>query len=183
MKIHPSCGINKLRKKSCATESCPNSVCFRWRNVPISTDMQPFHRLHRQKCCSPQPSQSFFRNLLSLRKIKEFSGQARRIHLSWKKVLPVRIPTQDYCFFCDEAGISNDRFVVVGGLCMHKDNISDVLQNMESFREHFNMTKELKWTKITNQKLKAYDSLVQYFFAMNNTNICQFHCVIFDNHT
>jgi hypothetical protein len=96
--------------------------------------------------------------------------------------MPVSLPTQDFAFFCDEAGISNDRYTVVGGLSMHRDNIPSVLKNMAVFRETFNMTKELKWTKITDAKLEPYKQLVEYFFAMNNVNLCQFHCVIFDSH-
>ena len=87
-----------------------------------------------------------------------------------------------YAFFCDESGISNDRFCVVGGLCLHKDTIGDVHRNIAAFRKEHGMHAELKWSKVSNQKIDQYKSLVDYFFAMNNSNLIHFHCVIFDNH-
>ncbi|VTZ25760.1 conserved hypothetical protein [Methylocella tundrae] len=96
--------------------------------------------------------------------------------------MPVLHPAQDFAFFCDESGISTDRFTVVGGLCLPKHNIPIVLENMAAYRKKFNMTKELKWSKITDNKFEEYKQLVDYFFAMNSTNKCHFHSIIFDNH-
>lgn len=88
---------------------------------------------------------------------------------------------QDYIFVADEACISNDRYTVVGGICMHKSTVDMVLGTMAAFREVYNMKAELKWSKISPQKLAEYKYLVDYFFAMNNTNHLQFHCIIFDS--
>jgi hypothetical protein len=44
------------------------------------------------------------------------------------------------------------------------------------------MNSELKWSKISNQKINEYKALVDYFFAMNNVNQIHFHCVCFDSH-
>lgn len=65
---------------------------------------------------------------------------------------------------------------------MPRANIQHILTNMAAYRKKFNMTKELKWTKITDAKLCEYRHLVEYFFAMNNVNACHFHSIIFDNH-
>jgi hypothetical protein len=92
------------------------------------------------------------------------------------------VPPEDYVFFCDEAGISTDRFTAVGGFCVHNSNIPQILKNLSAYREQHNMKAELKWTKVSNQKEGQYTALVDYFFAMNNTNKVHFHCVIFDNH-
>jgi len=89
---------------------------------------------------------------------------------------------QDYAFFGDETGISHDRYTVVGGLCVHKNTIPVVHKNIAEYRDKYNMKAELKWTKVSNQKVSEYTALVEYFFAMNSTNLIQFHCVIFDNH-
>jgi len=87
----------------------------------------------------------------------------------------------DYVFVADEAGISNDRWTVVGGVCMHKSRVLQVLAAMQKYRTDHNMHSELKWTKISNQKQAEYEALVDYFFAMNNTNQIQFHSIIFDS--
>lgn len=44
------------------------------------------------------------------------------------------------------------------------------------------MYAELKWTKIADGKIDEYKALVDYFFAMNNTNHIQFHSIVFDSH-
>lgn len=93
-----------------------------------------------------------------------------------------RVPDQDFAFYCDEAGISNDRYTVVGGLCVHKSNIQEMLSTLASFRERHGMMRELKWTKVTDHKIDVYKDLVEYFFALNNNNRCHFHSVIFDSH-
>jgi hypothetical protein len=85
-------------------------------------------------------------------------------------------------FFADESGTSGDRFTVVGGLCVHKNTIPRVHRSIEEYRSKHNMRSELKWSKISNQKQEEYTRLVEYFFALNNTNHIQFHAVIFDSH-
>ena len=91
-------------------------------------------------------------------------------------------PEQDYLFIVDEAGISKDRFTVVGGVCAHKSTIEGVYKTLAEYRNAFNMKAELKWTKISDQKYVEYKWLVDYFFALNNANKFQFHSIIFDNH-
>lgn len=90
---------------------------------------------------------------------------------------------QDFAFYGDEAGITQDRFTVVGGLCLSKDGVETVYDTIRKYRIDENMHAELKWSKISNQKERQYQKLIELFFALNNTNRVQFHCLIFDNHT
>lgn len=94
----------------------------------------------------------------------------------------MHVPPQDYIFIADESGISNDRFTLVGGLCMHRDTYQRVYETLEAFSEKHNMKSELKWSKVSNQKLEEYKALVDCFFALNNTNHLQFHSICFDSH-
>ncbi len=105
--------------------------------------------------------------------------------ISWRNLhfMVGIIPPQDFAFFCDETGISQDRYMVVGGLSVHRNTISSVHKNMAEYRAKNNMNAELKWSKISDQKIEEYKNLVEYFFAMNNQNYMQFHCIVFDNHT
>ncbi len=82
----------------------------------------------------------------------------------------------------DESGISGHRFTVVGAICLRSDVIPQVHASIDKFREKHGMRHELKWSKITDHKHEEYKSLVDYFFALNNQNILQFHSIIFDNH-
>ncbi len=89
---------------------------------------------------------------------------------------------QKYAFFADEAGISQDRFTVVGGCCLTSAMAEEVYASIEKYRNDFNMHSELKWSKISNQKVQEYEAFVELFFALNSTNHIQFHSVIFDSH-
>jgi hypothetical protein len=92
------------------------------------------------------------------------------------------LPPQNLVFFADEACISQDRFTVVGGVCIHRNNIPIVRKNLSAYRNKFNMTSELKWSKISNQKIEEYKALVDYFFWLNSSDIVHFHSLIFDSH-
>lgn len=96
--------------------------------------------------------------------------------------MPGFCPPQEYVFFADESGISNDRFTVVGGLCVRKGAIPQIHQNIDAFRQEHNMNAELKWSKVSNQKEAEYRALVDLFFALNNANYLHFHSIIFDSH-
>ena len=94
----------------------------------------------------------------------------------------VHVPEQDYVFIADEAGISNDRYTVVGGLCMHRETLVTVCQTIAAYRVRYSMAAELKWQRVSNQKQAEYAALVDYFFALNNANHVHFHCITFDSH-
>lgn len=96
--------------------------------------------------------------------------------------MPGFIPPQKFSFFMDESGISNHRFTVVGAICLQSSVIPQVHASIQQFRDKHNMHSELKLAKVSNQKNNEYKALVEYFFAMNNLNLLQFHCIIFDNH-
>lgn len=92
------------------------------------------------------------------------------------------VAPQDFAFYADESGISQDRFTVVGGLCMHRNTAHDVYSSIAKYRADHGMHAEVKWSKISKQKISEYKALVDLFFALNNTNHVQFHAVVFDSH-
>lgn len=96
--------------------------------------------------------------------------------------MPGFCPPQDYVFFADEAGISQDRFTVVGGFCVRRAMIPQIHASIEAYRVRHNMKAELKWSRISNQKSEEYKALVDLFFALNNANQVHFHALVFDSH-
>lgn len=92
------------------------------------------------------------------------------------------VPPEDFVFIADEAGISNDRYTVVGGVVMHRNTLVKACQTLAEYREKHNMKAELKWQRVSNQKQTEYEALVDYFFAMNNANHMHFHSIVFDSH-
>jgi hypothetical protein len=97
-------------------------------------------------------------------------------------LMPGFLPPQDFVFFADESGVSQERFTVVGGICVHRKLIPAVHEAIREYREVNNMQAELKWTRISNQKLSEYEKLVEYFFALNSTNKAHFYAIVFDAH-
>jgi len=87
-----------------------------------------------------------------------------------------------YHIYCDGSRQSKDRFMVLGGLMLDAEEIERFNQTMQKFRLETNMFAELKWTKVSEQKLLEYKRFVDYFFALNNTDMLHFHCIIVDNH-
>jgi len=87
-----------------------------------------------------------------------------------------------YHIYCDESRQSKDRFMIIGGLIIDSAEVNEFNLTMQMFRNEQRMYSELKWTKVTNQKLLQYKRFVDYFFALNNTDKLHFHCIIIDNH-
>lgn len=53
---------------------------------------------------------------------------------------------------------------------------------MLKYRDEINMVAELKWAKISDQKINEYKRFIEYFFALNNTDYIHFHCIVLDTH-
>jgi hypothetical protein len=71
--------------------------------------------------------------------------------------------------------------MVLGGIIIDAEDIQRVEKTFRSYRDQFNMKSELKWSKVKRQKLVEYTRFMEYFFALNNTDLVHFKCVIIDN--
>lgn len=87
-----------------------------------------------------------------------------------------------YRIFSDESRQSKDRFMVLAGVIINQNRIDEFNQTMKKYRKETNMNSELKWSKVSNNKLSNYKIFVDYFFALCNTDIIHFRSIIFDNH-
>ena len=85
-----------------------------------------------------------------------------------------------YHIFCDESRQTNHRHMILGGLVIHQDQLDEFNATMTDFRHEINMHAELKWSKVSNGKIAEYRRFIDYFFALNNTNIVHFHCITLD---
>ncbi len=86
-----------------------------------------------------------------------------------------------YHIFCDESRQSAERYMVLGGMIISQNYLSVFDETMAAFREKTKMFAELKWTKVSNQKIEEYKTFIEYFFALNNSSYAHFHCMIVDN--
>lgn len=82
---------------------------------------------------------------------------------------------------CDESQ-TGARHVVYGGIITSGRNVEWFDALMQAWRVEHNMLKELKWTRVTNQKYAEYQSLVDLFFEHADLNRLHFKSVIFDMH-
>lgn len=84
--------------------------------------------------------------------------------------------------YCDESRQSKDRFMILGGVVIQQSNIENFNKTMAAYRKEHNIYGELKWCKVSKAKLEVYKRFIDYFFALNNTDIIHFKSLIIDNH-
>lgn len=87
-----------------------------------------------------------------------------------------------YRIFSDESRQSKDRYMVLAGIIINQNKVDKFDKTMSSYREKTNMTSELKWSRVSNAKIKEYKIFVDHFFALCNTDIIHFKALIIDNH-
>jgi len=83
--------------------------------------------------------------------------------------------------FCDESS-QNDRYMVLGGIITPGTNVRRFNRKLADLRTNTKMGAELKWQKVTRQKLAEYKAFVDFFVTANKTHELHFSCMIFDNH-
>ncbi|MFD2100546.1 DUF3800 domain-containing protein [Flagellimonas iocasae] len=87
-----------------------------------------------------------------------------------------------YRIYSDESRQSKDRYMVLAGVIMHQSQIDEFNKTMQAYRDITNMNSELKWSKVSNNKLEHYKTFVDYFFALCDTDVLHLRSIIFDNH-
>lgn len=87
-----------------------------------------------------------------------------------------------YYIFCDESRQTKDCFMILGGIILPFEKIQQFDDTMKLYRKETSMFAELKWSKVSNQKLDEYKRFVDFFFALNNNNAIHFKAMIIDTH-
>ncbi len=59
--------------------------------------------------------------------------------------------------------------MVIGGIVTLRENEQRFAETMALYRQSHNMRAELKWTKVSNQKLNEYRALIDLFFSVNQS--------------
>lgn len=83
--------------------------------------------------------------------------------------------------FCDESCQESHKFMLIGGIAIKSDLVQSFDQAIEQMRQETNMHKELKWTKVTQQKLAEYKRFIDLLFDWIDARKVSFHCMILDN--
>lgn len=69
--------------------------------------------------------------------------------------------------YCDESRQTADRYMVIGGLILDRENEPRFAEAMALYRQSQNMHAELKWSKVSDQKFREYQALIDLFFTFN----------------
>ena len=82
-----------------------------------------------------------------------------------------------YHIYCDESGIVNERYMVLGGIIFHSKYYTEI-NNIINYRKSCNITHEIKFEKLKGHyNYELYQNIIKDLFKSHKI---QFRCVIFD---
>lgn len=79
----------------------------------------------------------------------------------------VNIYCDESCHLESDQITVDNRFMVLGGIACSESNKYEIFQDIKRIKSENNLKafSEVKWTKITKNKINAYKSLIDYFFT------------------
>jgi hypothetical protein len=94
------------------------------------------------------------------------------------KALQPMQPRRFLHIYCDESHQTADRYMVIGGVILTSEMETQFAQAMAMYRADNKMNAEIKWTKVSNQKQREYQALVDLFFSLNRS--IHFKAIVID---
>lgn len=88
-----------------------------------------------------------------------------------------------YYTFCDESGIDGTaRYMAIGGVWIHDrvGELSRIRKGLDDCKWMHGISAEMKWGKVSQDKLAAYKAFVDEFFGA--ATAMDFRCIIVDKH-
>ncbi|QDU31674.1 hypothetical protein ETAA8_68340 [Anatilimnocola aggregata] len=82
--------------------------------------------------------------------------------------------------YCDESRTVQDRFMVFGGIITSPECELKFTESIAAYRDLHSMHAEMKWTKVSNQKIGEYAEYVNEFFRVCRRDLLHFRSVVFD---
>jgi len=82
--------------------------------------------------------------------------------------------------YCDESrheGQPNQRYMVIGGLWLPRENRREILEGLHAVQNEHHITGELKWTKASRSRLPGYLALIDYLALRDDVH---FRCIVVD---
>lgn len=83
--------------------------------------------------------------------------------------------------YADESSQDAQQFMLLGGIAVRAHLLKEIEQAFSNLRVQTNMTRELKWSKVTNQKTEEYRRFIDLFFELLGSGKLSFHCMILDS--
>lgn len=82
--------------------------------------------------------------------------------------------------FLDESCQNGHKYMVLGGLKIDDDVLSNFESDLNGFKEAQRMTKELKWGKVSASMLAFYQDFLNIFFEYLVAHQVEFHSIVID---
>lgn len=82
--------------------------------------------------------------------------------------------------YADESAQDGQKFMLLGGIAVKGAYLKEFEKEIDQLRVSTNMSKELKWSKVTNQKVEEYRQFIELFFRWNDAGNVTFHCMILE---
>ena len=84
--------------------------------------------------------------------------------------------------YTDESRQTKEKYMLFSGICVFQHSIDDVEDLIKKFKDKNNMHKELKWQKVSKNKIEEYKRFVDLFFDLLCFGKISFKCLIIDTH-
>lgn len=84
-----------------------------------------------------------------------------------------------YNIYCDEASTTVARYMLIGGLWVPWDVEPTIRASLAGVRARHGLGAEMKWTKVSQRMLQAYQDFVDVFFNIGQVS---FKCIVLDTH-
>ncbi len=82
--------------------------------------------------------------------------------------------------YIDESCQNGHKFMVLGGVVLEQPNIELLINDFNEIRASRNLNHEIKWGKISNNKLDCYKAFIDVFFNHMNKGLITFHSIVID---
>jgi hypothetical protein len=87
-----------------------------------------------------------------------------------------------YHIYCDESRQTKERYMLLGGIIVNVENLEEVENSVQKYRDANTMFAEIKWTKVSRKFLPEYKCFVDIFFNLKAQGKLYFHSLIIDSH-
>jgi len=82
-----------------------------------------------------------------------------------------------YHIYCDESRQTSERFMIIAGIRLRANGESAIKGMFDDYRDLYAMHAELKWGKVSPNKLAEYKRFLDYFLTLNTADQLHFKCM------
>lgn len=85
--------------------------------------------------------------------------------------------------YADESCTGGQKYLVLGGIALEEAFVPEALRRLKSVRDAYNTYGEVKWQKVSKNRLDFYKAYVDVFFDASQDDEVHFYALYVDTHT